>query len=271
MIPKCCTIIPVHPPKFGYALKFLETFYQYNTADHTVYFVFSNEYELDQFKILTSLSFKGLILPENLRGYKSIVNVKKYYALNELKDKYSYLGVYDSETEIVKEVDLNLLYQTIYENKIFKCNRSTFEHFHHPNYTEYLISKLGITPNDEIRSAIDSNFYWWFNEIPVYESKSFKRFYNWFISLPNLDDIRNDYWCFDYLLYSIWLIINDDFKFKFHDVTRIWGAIEEFRVGTQEKDKITDMFKSYWDTNAVNHREFPHIKLLFHTDVNPPQ
>lgn len=267
---KCCTIITTHAPKFKYAIKFLETFYKYNIEDHDVYFVFTNEQEYEAFSKLSPYPFYGLILSGELRDCQSIVNVKKYYALNILVNRYDYIGVYDCETEIVKEVNLNYIYKDIYERKILKCNISTFEHFPlEKNFTQYLVSKLNITPNQELQKAIDSKYYWWFNEIPVYESKSFKKFYKWFSQLENLKDIQNDYWCFDYMMYSIWLVVNENFKFTLFDTEHIWGAVEEFRMNIDEKDILSNTFKSYWDTNSINHSKFPHIKLLIHTDVNP--
>ena len=104
---KYCTIITTHTPKFKYAIKFLETFYKYSVEDHDIYFIFTNEQEYEAFSKLSPYPFYGLILSEELRDCQSIVNVKKYYALNILVNKYDYIGTYDCETEIVKKVNLN--------------------------------------------------------------------------------------------------------------------------------------------------------------------
>ena len=273
---KCCTVITTHPPKFKYAVKFIDSYYKYvNTDNHDLYFIFTTQEDADNLQSLTNHKFNSLILPSELRDFKSIINVKKYYAIDVLKDKYPYIGVYDCESEIVKTADLTQIYRDIYESKTIKCNptnfgSSTTGKFPHGNLTNYILAKLDLPLNDELYLALNNNYYWWFNEIPVYESKSFSKFYSWFLSLDNLDDIRNDYWCFDYILYSLWLVAYEDFTFKKLTDTKLsWGAVEEFRMDPEQKNILSGIFNSYWDTNALNHHLFPNIKIIFHTDVNP--
>jgi hypothetical protein len=260
-----CTIITTHKFKFKYALKFLETFYKHVNQPHKIYIIFSNIFEANEFRFLTNFDYETIILPADFELYKSIVNVKKYFALNSIIEQYDYIGVYDCETEIVKDVNLNEIYENIFNTKILKCNISE-------KGSEIIgncAKKLGLFENKIIQNIVNKKLYWWFNEIPVYESKSFIRFYKWFEKLDNLDDIRNDYWCFDYIIYGIWLLVYEGFEIKEFDVDFYWGVVEEFRMSESDKNTFTELFDSYWETNSINHAKYEKIKMLFHTDVNP--
>jgi hypothetical protein len=63
-----------------------------------------------------------LVLPISLRDKKSIINVKKYFALYSIHTQYDYVGVFDSESIFVKHCDLNNVYSDIVSVDYFKSN-----------------------------------------------------------------------------------------------------------------------------------------------------
>jgi hypothetical protein len=265
IIKSCCTIIPLHSPKFEFGLRFLESANKLANLDHDFYFVFTNEQEYSAFKSLSNYKFKHIILPPQLLLFTSIVTIKKFYALSILVNEYKYFGVFDSEVVVVKPVNLNDMYSDIFNCKKLKCNIS----HNGSNLIKNAYEKLQLSDkSNKMEQIIRGKYYWWFNEIPVYESESVKRFLSHLNNLNNLNEIQNDYWCFDYILYGIWLLIMEDFDIQKIDVTSEWGVVEDNRIVQEEKDKLTSLFNSFWETNSKNHHSYDKIKLILHVDTH---
>ena len=86
-----------------------------------LYFVFSNEEQMEKFNHRIFSSFKEtiqyLILPNNLLDYKSKVVVKKLWALQQLYDKYDYLALVDSESLFIKKTDFSVVFEDIWNKR----------------------------------------------------------------------------------------------------------------------------------------------------------
>lgn len=264
---RTATIIPTHTPKFDWAYKLLDSYIQYVQQPHDLYFVFTNENEAHDFKdkCKSPNAYKELVLPISLRDKKSIINVKKYFALYSIHTQYDYVGVFDSESIFVKHCDLNNVYSDIVSVDYFKSNIAKDG----IRIIQNIAEKLKLNYNKNLILETDFySLYWWFNEIPVYRMDYFSEFINWFYSLDNINEIQNDYYCFDFLVYSIWLICFKGFKLKKYETPIKFGcgALEEFRVRPEIKDIITETFDSYWDTNLNSHINYNKIKLIFQID-----
>lgn len=261
---KTATLITTHKPKFTYARTFLERFHQHVKKPHPLYIVFSNEEEADEFNRSVQLEYIRLIVPANFMNYGGIVNIKKFFGLNEIINEYDYVGVYDCDSEIVKSVDFDLVYPTIFNTKVLKANVSE----RGSNLVKEVAEKLGMF-NEIIQTTVNKQMYWWFNEIPVYEKHSFKRFYEWFCKLENVDAIMQDYWCFDYIMYGIWLLTHEGFTIQEFNVSCYWGAVECIGMTQGEKNGTANLFDSYWIANLHNHQSYDKIKIVFHSDTRP--
>jgi hypothetical protein len=264
---KSCTLIPTHAPKFGWIDNLLTSYTKFVKQPHDFYIIFSNEIDAEDFKRITNNigSYKELILPEELRDKKSIINVKKYYGLKCIANEYEYIGVYDSESEVVKECNLDLVYEDIASQTYFKSNKASIG----GGIIKKIADMLNLSDNKIlIEQTQNFSVYWWFQEIPVYKSHYFLEFYDWFIQLPNLDELQTEYYSFDFLVYSVWLICYKGYTIKNYDVPFEYqcGAVEEFRVPQYIKDLVTETFESYWDTNFENHSHYDKIKIIAHID-----
>lgn len=262
---KSCTLIPTHPPKFYWLNNLLRSYMEFVKKPHDFYVVFSNETDASEFKKICRYPYYELIMPERLRDKKSIVNVKKYFGLNSISSKYEYIGVFDSECEFVKCCDLDIIYEDIASSDYFKANKASIG----GDIIKKIADMLNLTDNQKlVEQTKNYSLYWWFNEIPVYKSNYYLEFADWFYSLPNLDELEREYYSFDFLVYSIWLICFKDFKLKEYDVPVefLCGAVEEFRVLSVVKDIVSETFNSYWDANFANHQNYENIKILMHID-----
>lgn len=270
---KSATVIPVHYPKFLNAIEFLKSYHQFIKKPHDLFFIFSYEKEAQIFFYLVNKTnkellnkFKSIILPEGLTCKKSIVNIKKIYSTRAIfNNNYDFIAAYDSESRFVKECDLDLIYEDISNKKYLKANKSIIG----GKIVKRICENLNLINNTKVIEETENfSLYWWFNEIPVYEKELFLEFFNWYVKHPKKEILQNDYYCFDYLVYGLWLISNKNYKLKKYEVPvelQI-GAVEDFRLPQEMKDFISEKFDSYWSINSKNFKNFEKIKLIFHTD-----
>jgi len=255
---KTATIVPIYPPDYNYALNLLQTFNQHSNNDF--YFVFSNIGEYELFDSLTDIPYKYIIVNQELLSKypNNIINIKKFYGINEIIEEYDYVGVFDSETIFVKEFNSDLIYPKIFNDGVLKSNIST---------TSWLIKKsaelMGLVDNEILKEQTENyRYYWWFNEICVYEKNTFIEFMEYMNTHPNSQHILNDKDCFDYILYGIWLICFNGFTVKKYFTDRVFvdGAIEH-----NNEDAVSIEFNSYIDRNT-NHVISENIKAIIQLD-----
>lgn len=269
---KSATVVPVHPPKFYSAINFLKSYDQFVKKPHDLFFIFSYQQEARIFYNLVNKidkelinKFKSIILPEVLTHKKSIVNVKKIYSMRAIFNNYDFIAAYDSESCFVKQSDLDLIYQDICNTKYLKANKSIIG----GKIVKRICENLNLINDTKVIDETENfSLYWWFNEIPVYEKELFLEFFDWYMKHPKTEILQNDYYCFDYLVYGLWLISNKNYKLKKYEVPvelQI-GAVEDFRLSQEMKDFISENFDSYWSINSKNFKSFEKIKLIFHTD-----
>lgn len=263
---KVCTVVPTYLYKFDYAMNFLKSHNENLETD--LYFVFSTveEEQLFRYAVMMNRDFKD----NSYKNYKylivkgvggsGLITQKKLWAVNELVKTYDYVAVLDDESLVVKSFDPNVVYKEIAEARSFKSNRRN-DHLYH---LKSVAEKMNLVDNERLIEQTD-NFtqYWWFNELCVYDAKYFKEFFDWLISHPNLKELLSSFECFDYLLYSIWLICNKEFTLdkRMQEYSFGAGAIET----NYDDDEISYAFKSYADRN-VNHNNIDHIKVQIMLD-----
>jgi hypothetical protein len=255
-----CTVIPTYSPHFGFAYNALRTHCQFVESD--LYFVFSSPEEVDKFRTgipgdLQEAKWKPIVT--NDLGGDGVITRKKLQAISTICGEYKYIGVFDSEILFVKRMDTDTIYREIFESKVFKSNRRATQH-----HLRGVATLMGYENNEKLVQETDDFFqYWWFNDICVYEQETFVEFYQWLQLHPNCSKMTTDFACFDYLLYSIWLICNKEFKLKkmLEGVVLAGAAIET----NYDNDIVSYHFRSYQDRN-VNHERIPHIKVQIMID-----
>jgi len=266
---KTATIITTHNPKFHHAFNLLESYIKYVKQPHDLYFIFTNENEMADFNWKSEYkyidNYKPLILEESLRDKKSIVNVKKFFALQSIINDYDYVGVFDCESEFVKNCNLDVIYEDITSHDCVKANESEIG----ANIVKLAAGYMGLDTNETLISETKNySLYWWFSEIPVYTKELFIEFYAWYRANQNLNILQSEYYAFDYLVYVIWLVCFKNYKIKHIELpfqSEI-SAVEDFRLTQEQKDAVSDEFQSYWSVNGVNHKKYENIKLIVHSD-----
>ena len=152
-----------------------------------------------------------------------IVNVKKFYALIELKDKYDYIVILDSECVIIKEVDVFALCEKFYTDKILYGNEtlpnSTF--FNVNNI--YNISRRYFLAHKDF-DKLDSNLYLWFNQLCIYKCEYLNEFFQ-VTQIPKYLYMQT-FWDFDYYIFMYYLILYKGFAVHNMEVVAPAGALE---------------------------------------------
>jgi len=260
---KTATIITAHEPYFKFLSTLLDTFYTNVKQPHPIYIVFSNERDENRFRKQSPHEFNSLFIPQHFSNHKSIVNVKKLSALKTIVDEYDYIGVYDCETEYVKEVDLDDVYSEIGSRKWVKGNYADVG----GGIIKKIATILGLDTNPNvIEQTNDYQLYWWFQDPPVYESGQTKEFLDWLFSRENINQILNEYHCFDFLMYSLYNIAYNEWKVQPYPFHLDIGAVEQFRLDEDKRLEILEAFNPYWSIDRGNHHKFPNVKMIVHSD-----
>ena len=165
---------------------------------------------------------KGYRKQDYWRAIRSTINnkVRQILSLNdpddtilpnakEIINDYDYVGVFDCESEFVKNCNLDVIYEDITSHDYVKANESKIG----ANIVKLAAGYMGLDTNERLISETKNySLYWWFSEIPVYTKELFIEFYNWYKANPNLDILQSEYYAFDYLVYVIWLVCFKNYK-----------------------------------------------------------
>ena len=114
-------LVPLYPPHYKFARNLIES-WKCNTLDvqSDVWFVFTTEEEQTEFGEWEHC----IVLPVPLRNFlnNGIINIKKFYGLSQIKDKYEYVIVLDAESTFVRNVDLKQVCETYWNSRVLYGN-----------------------------------------------------------------------------------------------------------------------------------------------------
>lgn len=116
-------LVPIYPPHFKFARNLIKSWHT-NSLDtqSDIFFVFTSEEEKDEFGEWDN----SIVLSEKLRNFSNngIINIKKYYGLSQIKEKYEYVIVLDAESVFIRTIDLKQVCETYWNRKILYGNKT---------------------------------------------------------------------------------------------------------------------------------------------------
>ena len=199
--------MPIYPPHYEYARDFLRSFEKFKLdwqAD--MWFVFSNDADHLTFPEAKN----AIVLPQNLELTREagVINIKKFYGLLQIKEKYEYILVIDSETLIVKKTDINTVCDDFFCKKILWGNipidsdayKITESCRRHSDFSE----REGTIENDSL--------HLWFNQPCIYKTSNLDDFFCKIEMPEKLGELT--FWDFDYNIYMLYLMYNCDFRIE---------------------------------------------------------
>lgn len=222
-------IIPIYPPDYKYSQKILSSYKEFKIDEQAdLYFVFTNEEDADAFGEYEN----KIILAKKLRNFQNrgFINIKKFYALKQLREKYDYLIVLDSEMEFIKNVDIKSICERFFDEKILYGNRvwefqSILENEIKTNCQKYFKTNKNYYKIAER----EGDLYLWFNNMPIYKTDTLDEFFQIIDYKNNID--KYSWEDFDYYIYMYYLIVYHDFNVKDCKMFGLMGAAENIPEG----------------------------------------
>ena len=231
---KLAFLVPVYPPDFGYLKQLYNSYIHFNIYKQAdLYFIFTNEEE----KIHLGDYHYSIIYDTNLGTQTDgIINRKKFYGLQQLKNKYEYTIIIDCESVFIRELDIYNLCDTFFENKILYGNKSSSEYIELVNSIKNRCKRFFI--NNEQSYKLDTELYLWFNQPCIYKNSTLESFF----SVIEYDKIIKDlkFKDFDYLIYMYYLILYNEFIIEDMKILTNFGVCESVTYNTVF---LTDKYK----------------------------
>jgi len=218
-------VIPLHPPKFKHMAAFLDSYESVGGVNADISTVFSSREDSEEFAAVhhESIPEKGYLpLVYNGSAARLAMNpifYKKYWAIFTLLDAYNFFFLVDSEIKILKSFDAEELASTIHYRKIFYGSEPKKEDL--DRLFRYINEQSMYNFLDLDRQRLhvinrNSTVYFWYNEIPVVEAKTAKRYLEYIAFREDITDhakadITGANNAFDFLSYSYYCLLYDNF------------------------------------------------------------
>ena len=205
---------------------------------------------------------------------RSIINVKKIFGLLKLYQEFDRIIVTDDEIE---------LYDFLSPEDILNTSKNLYA-FHSVNnkYLERVISsplRLLISEAEKeliLTNFCNKNYYGWFSNLPVYESKYLPSFFDRYNLNYPLDFDKLVFEDFDFILYQYSLFLDDPSgaRLIFYDwnLPDVGGSIWEMYYLKSDFSKFIrqDLLlnRILWCPHPNSKKIVPTSKMLFNTDRN---
>lgn len=266
-----CFICPIYDQgrdfEFGY--EFVESAVRNNLVND-LYFIFSSKQQQDKFILECEKRFhaqpNGLVLEKNLSDSKNPVTIKKFYGIKVLAERYNYIAAVDCECIFTKHMSAGTMLDNIWQAGTYlAANRS----IKGADVVLRCAIALGLQHDPRIIEETNSFKYtWWFNEIPVYRTADIDSFFDWLEKNDYLRTIYYNWYCFDYLVYGIWMILEKNMKLKKYAIGNLTSIIEAlWRPEIPCKMAIEKKVGTHWTARVnLGTRDNPNIYMQFHRD-----
>lgn len=202
---KIAFLMPVYPPHYKYMKNFMKGFYKYSIDKQAdLWFVFSNEEDKSHFPKIKNY----VILPkhlQNLRRENGIINTKKFFGINAIKNNYEYIIVVDAEMEIFKNINLYSICKKFFQDKILWGTPIVYEE-RNKSYSAIKVACSVFFKDIEIN---EHDLCFWFYNLCVYDTKTLDDFFEKTNILRELNNLS--FWSFDYYIYMFYLLYYQSF------------------------------------------------------------
>lgn len=221
LIRKIAFLVPIHPPHFKYAKGLIDSFRLNGFEGQAdLWFVFTNEKEKDEFGEYQN----SVVLPEKLRVFdnRGIINIKKFYGLFEIKDKYEYVIVLDAETSFIRNTDLEKICNDYFNAKVLYGNKQLPEGLRRTEPIKNHCKRF--FPDSKNLDRINDDLYLWFNQPCIYKTSTLDEFFEVINYKANAAGFT--WFDFDYYIYMYYLILYHNFRIEDMEIESNYGVCE---------------------------------------------
>lgn len=269
---KGCFVCPIYDKEndfeFGYVMAESA---KKNGIIKDLFFVFSSYDQQDKFLQTCRQRFDAvpgsMVLDSQLPNCKNPVTIKKFYGLYKLMDQYEYIATIDCESVFISDIPVGKVLDRVWQERSFLASNISSQG---AAVVKKCAEAMGLVDNEVLISETGNFKYtWWFNDIPVYRTKDIREFFEWIKNDKKIDIIYNEFCCFDYLVYVIWLLLyKDGFHLKKYKVRDYVSIIESlWRPEKIGKVRIEKQLGTHWTSRVDLKTEVnPKIYMQFHCD-----
>lgn len=264
-----CFVCPIYDKEndFDYALTLFKSAISYNIQE-SLYFVFSGEQQKNKFVQMAVEYTESIpcfvVMEENLSDCKNPVSIKKYYGIKQIFHKFDYIAAIDCECTFCRKFNPGEVMHEIWvSGSMLASNKSV-----RGAYDVRVCGKaLGFDKFENVvKETVNFSYTWWFNEIPVYNCSNLEEFFGWLES-EYYQIVYNEWCCFDYLVYGMWLIAYKGHSLKKYNYKTDVGLIETlWKPYFPHKRKIEIDFETHWTSNTKVNINNKNLCVQFHLD-----
>lgn len=234
-------IVPINIGKLKYVDMFIQNCKRLNISP--LYVISISELDL-----IDRYSEIDYVISPVWSDEQGVVTRKKFFGLDHAFSKgYKYCIALDCGCEIIKPIPFDKIVETY--NKDYYCNDRQSNPF-----IDDIIYESGKVIG--LANPI-TNYYTWFNEIPIYNVKDYYDFKTKF----NFDNING--YCFDHLMFQYYMVKNEKRKFvKISNTKTIESIIESSNcISPIEFEEYTRIAKPLWRKNPTPEDNDVYVRL----------
>jgi len=271
--------VPTHIPRKEHFLQFAQSAQEF-LLDVDIYVIFSNKEEFLSQEYPAHWNLKPLFLSDWYSESDislfirvgSIINVKKFFALNKLGKDYAKVVVTDDEVKLFSPLTAREISEHIY-------TPFPLHSINTPYLKRIIAAPLALLDSSEQRDWLMNAFvspclYGWFADLPIYESDQLEKCLRIF-KLDSAESLfRLTYETFDYVIYQYSYALEDESMARFKVINWESPQIESswFEIGA--KNESGKKFMAYdgmsrnplWVSGIENRQYYPNSRMEFHTD-----
>jgi hypothetical protein len=262
MNPKAAFLVPVHPPHFKFARDLLASFQKCELDSQSdVWFVFTNEEEQDKFGDYQN----AVVLPPELRVFDNggIINIKKFYGLRQIQNKYEYIIVLDAESLFIRNAGVHTVCEEYFTSKILLGSEVLPEGIQRTEGIKNSCRRFFIgQPGFE---KLNNPLYLWFNQPCIYKTSTLPDFWE---KIDYDNNIKNLVWLdFDYYVYMFYLMLFQEFQIENMEIASNYGICEASLDLVFFKSNKYETLPILMVSQAVLHKfDNPKLFIIIHLD-----
>ena len=221
MYKKIAFLAPIYPPHYQFARDLLASHHKHNLHEQSdIWIVFTDETEKESFGDYLFT----IVLPKELRIFNNhgIINIKKFYGLKQIQEKYPYIIVLDAESLFIRNVNLFAICEEYFTSKILLGNEVFPERKEAIEGVKNSCKRF-FADNKNVEK-LNNPLYLWFNQPCIYKASNLNDFWN---KIDYDHNIKSLQWAdFDYYIYMFYLVLFQGFSIVDMDIETNCGICE---------------------------------------------
>lgn len=261
---KIAFLVPIHPPHYQYARDLLASLHENKLHEQSeIWFVFTSAEEKAEFG---DYPFT-MVLPEELRIFdnRGIINIKKFYGLKQIQEKYPYIIVLDAESLFIRNINLYEICEEYFTSKILLGNEVLPEGLERTEGIKNSCKRFFVGHKDI--KKLDNPLYLWFNQPCIYKTSNLNDFWK---KIDYDHNVKNLQWAdFDYYIYMFYLVLFQGFQIVDIEIKSNYGICEASEDLLFFKSDRYETLPIFMASQAVLHRfDNPKCFIAIHLDRN---